>query len=463
MTHFPDDWLKHSPARAHKRDIETILRAALDAVDPINAVRNCVFRSGDTLQIGRRAYDLRRYRHVYIVGGGKASGAMAEAIEQLLGDTIAGGLINVKVGYTADTRIVELNEAGHPIPDAAGVEGARRMADLLRQAGPDDLVISLISGGGSALMTLPVEGVSLADMEQLTDALLRCGATIIEFNTVRKHLSQIKGGNLARLAYPATLATLILSDVVGNPLDTIASGPTVPDTTTFTDAYGVLSRFELLDAVPAAIIQHLRRGVAGEITETPKAGDPVFEDTCNLVIGSNAVAARAAVDKAEGLGYNALLLSTFVEGEAREVAKVLTAIAREIADSGHPVPRPACVVAGGETTVTVQGQGKGGRNQELALAAAIALQDQPGVAIVTLATDGTDGPTDAAGALADGTTVERAQGLGLDPVRYLAENDAYPFFQTLGDLLVTGPTNTNVNDLIFVFAWEIRDEIRDWC
>ena len=314
-------------------------------------------------------------------------------------------------------------------------------------------MLCLISGGGSALMTLPVEGVTLSDMRDLTDLLLRVGATINEINVIRKHLDALKGGNLARLAHPARVVSLILSDVVGNPLDVIASGPTVPDSSSFAEAYGLLQRYGLLSEVPGSVQDHLRRGVRGEIDDTPKDGDAIFQHTQDLIVASNDIAARAAERAAQGLGFHTLLLSTFVEGEAREVAKVYAALAKEVLASGRPVPRPACIIAGGETTVTVTGQGKGGRNQEMALAGAICIQGLDNVAIVCLATDGTDGPTDASGALADGMTTERARALGLDPWAYLENNDSYRFFARLDDLLLTGPTNTNVNDLALVFVW----------
>jgi glycerate 2-kinase len=353
----------------------------------------------------------------------------------------------------APTEVTTLTEAGHPIPDEAGVEGARAIAALLEDAHEDDLVVCLISGGGSALMTLPVDGVSLADMKALTDALLRRAATINEINTIRKHLDQLKGGNLAQLAAPATVVSLLLSDVVGNPLDVIASGPTVPDTSTFADAHGILERYGLLDEAPASVVEHLCRGMAGAIADTPKPGDPIFAQAQNVVVASNDLAARAAEQAAADQGLNPLVLSTYVEGEAREVAKVLVAVGREILASERPVRRPACVIVGGETTVTVRGDGKGGRNQEMALMAAISLEGIEDVNVVCLATDGTDGPTDASGALVDGTTVERGRALGLDPYDYLARNDAYLYFAPLNDLLLTGPTNTNVNDLAFVFVW----------
>ena len=444
MSHFDPALFKHSDTR---RRAFAVLDAALDAADPYEAVIRQVRRDGDALTIGGRAYDLSRFRRVYAIGGGKASAAMAQAVEAALGDRLTAGLVNVRYGYTKPTRVIEINEAGHPIPDEAGVEGARRMALMASEAGADDLVLCLISGGGSALMTLPVEGVSLADIQQLTDALLRCGATINEINAIRKHLSQIKGGHLARLAYPATVVSLILSDVVGSPLDVIASGPTVPDTTTFADARAVIARYGIADQTPARILEHL----AGGAPETPKAGDPIFERVHIVIVASNEVAAQAALEQARALGFNSLILSTYIEGEAREAAKVFAGVAREIAAHGRPLPRPACVIAGGETTVTLRGKGRGGRNQELALAAALGLAGLSAeVMIIALATDGSDGPTDAAGGVADGTSVARARALGLDPWAHLAANDSYPFLERLGDLIVTGPTNTNVNDLTLI-------------
>jgi len=436
-----------------REQVVEVMQAALKAVDPGEAVRAHLRRSGDTLWVGDRVFDLLRYKRVFVVGGGKAGAPMAQAVEDVLGDRITAGSVNVKYGHALPTKVVALNEAGHPIPDEAGLAGARRIVDLLSSAGESDLVLCLISGGGSALMSLPDHGITLQEMQRLTEALLRAGATINEVNSLRKHLEVMKGGGLARLAHPAQVVSLILSDVVGNPLDVIASGPSVPDTSTFADAYQVLERHALVDSVPPAIVDRLRDGMNARLPETPKPGDPLFQRTYNVVVASNDIAARAAQERAAGLGFSTLLLSTFVEGEAREVAKVLAAVAKEIAHSGSPVQAPACVVLGGETTVTVCGDGKGGRNQEMALMAAISIEGLTNATIACLATDGTDGPTDASGALADGNTTSRARAIGLDPWRYLANNDAYHFFAPLGDLLMTGPTNTNVNDLAFVFVW----------
>lgn len=432
--------------------ITDLLSSALTSVEPASAIRRLVLRQGDSLTVGERTYDLRAYDRIFVVGGGKAGAPMTQAIEAILGDRLTAGLVNVKYGYVAPTRLVELNQASHPIPDDKGVQGAERMLQLLGQATSRDLVFCLWSGGGSALISAPVDGVSLTDKRRLTDSLLRSGATINELNVVRKHLSRIKGGNLARAANGAELVSLILSDVIGNPLDVIASGPTVPDTSTYADAWQILEGHDLVDKVPEAIARHLHAGMSGSVPETPKPGDAIFDRTYNLVIGSNEIAARAAIERARVRGLSTLLLSTFVEGEARDVASVLAAVAREVAHSGHPIQRPACIVASGETTVTVRGQGRGGRNQELALAAALKLVDLTGAAVASVATDGSDGPTDAAGAFATETTVERARARGLEPARFLADNDSYRFFDQLGDLIITGPTNTNVNDLMFILV-----------
>ena len=453
MTPFDPRLLENEETRQWRERILPILTASLDAVDPIAAVKRHMTLDANELRIGERTYDLDKYRNIYVIGGGKAAGAMAQAAEKVLGERVRAGLVNTKYGYLADTKIVRINEAGHPLPDASGVAATSAMLELASGASRGDLVVCLISGGGSALMTLPVEDVTLRDMETLTESLLRCGATINEINTIRKHLSQLKGGNLSRAAYPAEVVALILSDVVGNPLDVIASGPTVPDSSTFAQAWEIIERYDLADDLPPSIVRHLRQGKEGQIPETPKEGDPLFATTYNLIIASNEIAAWAALERAREAGFNTLLLSTYVEGEAREVARVFSAIAREIMHSGLPVERPACVVAGGETTVTIRGEGKGGRNQELALAAAIQLNGLDEAMVVALATDGTDGPTDAAGAIGDGSTLRRARAKKLLARQYLANNDSYHFFEQLGDLLITGPTNTNVNDLTFVFVF----------
>jgi glycerate 2-kinase len=445
------DWLP----RDRREAIQAVQDAALAAVDPARAVRQHMAREGDTLTVAGRRYDLSRFENVWVVGGGKAAAPMVAALVEILGDRLGDGVMLTKYGYS-DSGLpgaVVVREAGHPVPDAAGVEGTRQLAALATRAGADDLVICPISGGGSALLVLPAPGIELEDLQVLTEQLLRSGATINELNAVRKHLSQVKGGGLARMAAPAAVVSLVLSDVVGDPLDVIASGPTSPDSTTYGDAWAVLESYDLLKVAPEPILTRLRAGLSGEIAETPKADDPIFERVQNVIVGSNRQAAEAAVMQAQELGFDTLLLSTFVEGEAREVARVAAALAKEIVRYGEPFAAPACLVWGGETTVTVRDEGLGGRNQELALAAALALDGWRDVVLVALATDGTDGPTDAAGAYVSGETLARARQQDLDAVDYLARNDSYHFFQQLGDLIITGPTQTNVNDLLFLFVF----------
>jgi glycerate 2-kinase len=444
--------------RGRRREVvRAIWDAALAAVEPGEAVRRAVRREGEGLFVAEQRYDLNAFDRAWIVGGGKAGAPMAAALWDLLGDRVFGGAVNVKYGHLLPPGqtcgLVTLVEAGHPTPDEAGQAGAARIVEIVSELTPRDLVLVVISGGGSALTPLPAEGVSLADKQAITEALLRCGATIVEINAVRKHLSALKGGQLARLARPATVVTLVLSDVVGNPLDVIASGPTVPDTSTFADAWHVLEKYDLLDEAPPPAVARLRAGVTGAIPDTPKPGDPAFEQVQTFVVGSNEIATQAAVGKARELGLDSLLLSTFIEGEAREVAKVFAGIGKGMIRHGWPLSPPACLVAGGETTVTIRGEGTGGRNQELALAAALAIKGWDDLCVVSLATDGTDGPTDAAGAIAWGDALARARALGLNAEASLANNDSYRFWTALGDGIVTGPTNTNVNDLILVFAF----------
>lgn len=439
------------------RAVKNILSAALIAVDPAQAVAAHLQRRGDELFIRGKTYALDHVRRLLVVGAGKAGAPMAAQTAAILGDYLTAGLVIVKEGYGASAGIIPdrlyLIEAGHPLPDKRGVEGARRMAALLADCTEDDLVVCLISGGGSALLTAPVNGVSLADMQLLTSQLLASGASIHEINTLRKHLERMKGGGLARLGFPAQMATLILSDVIGDPLDMIASGPTAPDPTTYRDAWAVLQRYHLTERVPVSVREHLERGLRGQAAETPKPGEVIFERVQNLIIGNNHQAAAAALQQARQEGFNTLLLTTFLQGEARQAGRFLAAILRQAAMSGQPINRPACIIAGGETTVTLCGDGLGGRNQELALAAVPDLAGLPDVALVTLATDGGDGPTDAAGATVSGETQVRALRAGLYVEDYLQRNDSYHFFQQLNDLLRTGPTRTNVNDLAFLFAF----------
>jgi glycerate 2-kinase len=435
-----------------RRVASRILARAVAAVDPYGAASHAIRLEGNTVHVADRPFPLVPASRVAVVGAGKASGPMAHAVENTLGGRISTGLVASPTKYAGHLRRIAVREAGHPLPDARGEAAAAEMLALVSGLGPDDLVICLISGGGSALLPLPQEGLTLRDKIRTTDLLLRSGADIVEINTVRKHLSRVKGGQLARAAWPARLATLVVSDIVGSPLDAIASGPTVPDPTTFADALAVLAEYRLTERVPPAVLATLRRGAAGQLPETPKPGDPAFAAAQTTVIADNAVAARAALAEAESAGFRAQLLSTYVEGEAREVGGLLAAIAREIVATGNPLTPPACVVCGGETTVTVEGGGRGGRNQEVALSAGRTLAGIADVLVVSFATDGIDGPTDAAGAVADGTAWARARSKGFEPARRLADNDAYPVLDAIGDMIRTGPTNTNVNDLMLVLC-----------
>jgi len=433
-------------------------QAALAAVNPKEAIHRHLRREGEFLHFGKENLDLRAFDRIFVVGAGKASAPMAVAVEEILGDRITSGIVNVKYAHTDAVKKIKLMEAGHPVPDEKGMEGARLQVEMVSGAKERDLVICLISGGGSALMPLPVEGISLQEKQKVTKLLLACGATINEMNAVRKHISRAKGGQLARWASPATLLSLILSDVVGDPLDVIASGMTVPDTSTFEEVYTIFKKFGILGKVPKSILAHIESGRAGAIPETPKEGDPIFARVHNLVIGSNILALQAAEQVAKDLGYRALILSSFIEGEAREVAKALVGLAKEVRKTGHPLAEPACLILGGESTVTLQGKGMGGRNQEMALSASLRLEGIPDLLFLSLGTDGSDGPTDAAGALADGETVGRARALGMKALDYLQENDSYHFFERLGDLIKTGPTNTNVNDIQIILIGKAAPE-----
>ena len=432
---------------ALRNDVRCIFDAALEAVDPAEAIRRHVVRKGNRLDVGGISCDLDRFDHVYVVGAGKAGSVMAGAMESILGDRLTGGVVNVKYGHTTPLRRVELVEAGHPIPDAAGVAGTKMIVGLLEQLDEEDLVFCLLSGGGSALLPLPADGVTLEEKQAVTGLLLQCGATINETNTVRKHISGIKGGQLARLASPARLVSLVLSDVIGDPLDIIASGPTVPDASTYSDCMSILKRYGLEDELTESVLSHLNAGVKGIEPETPGPGDRVFDRTHTVLIANNRQALESARTEARKRGYNPLVLSSSIDGETREIARVYAAMAREIERHGDPVRSPACVISGGETTVTLKGDGKGGRNQEFVLAAVSGIEGLERTVVFSAGTDGTDGPTDAAGAVADGWTMARAAEKGLDADASLDNNDAYHFFEPLGDLVITGPTHTNVMDL----------------
>jgi hydroxypyruvate reductase len=372
---------------------------------------------------------------------------MAAAVEQLLKTRIDAGLVVTRYGHGGPLSRIEVVEAGHPIPDRTGLAAGQRVLELIKKAGERDLVIVLLSGGASALLPAPVEGVSLTDKQVVTTLLLRSGATIQEINAVRKHVSHLKGGNMATAAAPATVLTLVLSDVVGNDLAGIGSGPTVPDPTTFHDAMAILHHYDLWDKIPQAIKDHLVQGSRSGSSETPKPNHPAFAKVQNVIVGDVRVSLDAAAAQARRLGYHPVILSSSLTGEAREAAKVFGAIIREIVAADRPIKRPAALLAGGETTVTVRGTGAGGRCQEFTLALALEIAGLKKVTVFACGTDGSDGSTDAAGAVADGATLERARALGMQPQRFLDQNDSYTFFHTLAQTLQTGPTRTNVTDL----------------
>ena len=432
---------------ALKETARAIFDAGVQAVAPETCVARHLHISGSRLRAGETDLNLDQVRHIYVAGAGKASAAMARQVEKLLGPRIHDGVVVTKYGHGMPLEHCRVIESGHPVPDAKGVEGAAALLEMVSQAGPDDLILCLISGGASALTPAPASGITLTDKQDTTRILLGCGATIHEINTIRKHLSRIKGGQLCTAANGARVISLILSDVVGDDLDIIGSGMTAPDTGYFTNCRAILEQYRIWDSVPESVRQRIQTGIEGRISDTPKPGDPLFSKVVNRVVGSLSDALTAAEKEAGRRGFTPLVLSSMIQGEAREAAGFLCAIAREIRSSGRPVVAPACLLSGGETTVTIKGKGKGGRNTELALAGAMNLAGTNGIVLLSAGTDGTDGPTDAAGAFADGTTLSRAAVLGLSAGSHLTQNDSYPFFLALKDLLITGPTRTNVMDM----------------
>ena len=442
-------------SRRLRSDAARIRTAALKSVDPEVAVRNFVARAGVRLKVAARSYDLGATGNVWVLGIGKAAASMARSLEKILGPRLSGGILVTKYGHGLTQKKLQQIEAGHPLPDANGVAAAERIREFARtRVGPEDLVFCLLSGGGSALLVAPAEGITLEDKLACTRALLRAGATIHEMNAIRKHISTLKGGGLARLLAPAPVVSLILSDVVGDDLDTIASGPLVADSTTFGLCLEILDRLNVAREVPDSIRTRLEAGADARIPETPKPGDPVFRNNQNVIVGSNAQACSAAAREARRLGYRTLVLTTRLQGDTAEAARFHLSILEEIVSAGRPVRRPACIVSGGETTVQVRGSGLGGRNQEFALHCARTLAQLHAPCLVaSIGTDGTDGPTDAAGALVDNTSLARSMKFGAGFLNEcLRDNNSYEFFRRTGDLIVTGPTRTNVMDVHLVLA-----------
>jgi glycerate 2-kinase len=455
-----DELVANATDLAHKKARKitlTLLEEAIRASDPRIAIRKHVRLSTDrkTLKVEGAEFKLKEASNLYVIGAGKASGAMAEEVEKLLGEQISEGCVSILRGTRTmfNTKFVELRESSHPLPGNDSVEATKRILTVVDKATPKDIVLGLFSGGGSSLFSLPPPTVKLEDFQKVIQLLLKRGATINELNALRKHVSQVSGGGLANLiaSKGCTMIVLVLSDVVGDPLDVVAGGPTAPDTTTFKEAIDVMKRHNLWSDAPESIKQHLQRGLHGKVPETPKPGARIFNNIYNFIIASNRQACYSAHKKARQMRLSSFVLSTMVEGEASEVGRVTAGIAKELAKYDSPIRKPAAMIIGGETTVTVHGDGKGGRNQELALSASKSIERVGTVVVASMGTDGVDGPTDAAGALVDSSTSTRAQTMNLNIDEYLSRNDSNTFFKTLGDgLIMTGPTGTNVNDITIV-------------
>ena len=434
-----------------REDLLDIVEATISAVDPYQLVKRSMYLKGEMLFVGRERFDLSKVDNIYLAGGGKACFPMAKASSEILGKRVTEGVFNVpqKPETDLDDRFV-FHVAGHPKPDEAGLKGASQIISMAEKTRPNDLFIMLISGGGSALLPLPAGDLTLENLKELTSLLLACGATISEVNCIRKHVSQIKGGRLAQAAFPATTLSLIVSDVVGDPIESIASGPTSPDPSTFSDCITILKKYDIYDRIPSRVKARLDEGASGEIQETPKPGAHIFKRTSNLVIGNNRIALEAARKVAEEMGYRTMVLTDRMEGEAREIGIFAASVLNSITSSELPLAPPCLVMMGGETTVTLVGQGDGGRNQELALAASRKISGKG--LLLSLATDGRDGPTDSAGALVDYRTCAGAETLGMSPEKAIADNAEYGLLNRLGSHLFTGHTGTNVCDVLFILV-----------
>lgn len=426
---------------------EEIFRAGVEAVEPRKLVRDTLELSGTILTVEGESYDLKSFQNVYLLGAGKSGEAMAGGVEDILGERITGGIIVTTRSTGLPSGRVPRRAASHPIPDGKGVQATEELISIAASAGPDDLVIVLLSGGGSALLSAPASGVYLDDIQLLTALLLRSGAPISELNTIRKHLSLVKGGGLARMFYPARVLTIILSDVVGDDPGVIASGPTSPDPTTFRDCLEILERYGIRAEIPSRIRDHLERGEKGMIPETPDGSDPVFQKVRNIVIGNNRLALQGAAEKARQLGYRPVVVSDQITGDTTRSARLHCALAAAVSGRRRQGDTPVCLISGGETTVVVKGTGRGGRNSEFVLVCARDIAGKLGTTVLSGGTDGIDAETPAAGAICDGSTVARGEALGMNADEFLKRNDSYTYFQALGELLITGLTGTNVMDL----------------
>jgi len=430
---------------------EQIFLAGVASVRPDRLISNKMSLENNCLKIDQLSFSLETIENIYVIGAGKASAMMGAEVEKILGNRITEGHIVVKYGHSYKLKYIEVTEAGHPVPDDNGLKATTKIIEIAETANWNDLVICLLSGGGSSLLPDVPEGCSLKDMIKINDLLINCGACISEINAVRKHLSVVKGGQLARVVYPATLVNLILSDVPGDPLDVIASGPTVPDPTTFIQALTVFSSFGLTETIPGGILKLLKEGAEGKRPETPKSGDPVFDKTFNILVGSNRKALEAAKNKALDFNINAVIIDDQLQGDTSTVAEYIVDTSVKFKSDENEV-KPVCLLFGGETTVKMTGKGAGGRNQHLALLSALLLQHKPGITILSAGTDGNDGPTDAAGAVVDSNTITEAVSKNIDPQKYLSEFDSFHFFKKAGGHIITGPTMTNVMDIIVVIV-----------
>jgi len=428
-----------------------IYTKAIAAVDPYNLILEHLKIQDQHMWIrGKKLYNLDKIENIYVIGMGKGTAPMAAAIEACLRDNIKKGAVIVKYGHTENLNIIDQYEAGHPVPDQNTLKFTEPLLEIAKEASENDLVIVLITGGGSALLESLPHPIGLEDLADTSRLLLGCGAAIQEINTIRKHISNVKGGRLAQHIWPAKALSLILSDVIGDPLESIASGPTSPDTTTFTHAMDIVQKYNLENTLPKTVFNHLNEGLNTKIEDTPKAGEALFKNITNVIIGNNQLALECVQGTAKENGFKPLIVTDQVQGEAREIAKMISGMIKSTDASGFPIEKPACLIFGGEPTVTIKGDGLGGRNQEIVLAMLDELKDFAGLFyFCSVGTDGTDGPTDAAGAWISNTTNEQVSIKKLKALDYLNNNDAYHFFEDIGQLIKTGPTRTNVMDLMF--------------
>ena len=447
-----------------REDAKKILQQSLKAVQPRTAISTAVTYQDNSLIIGNSfpgcpnstysRYNFDTYKNIVVIGAGKAGAAMAATLENIPGIRLDDGLVVVKDGHTLPLKKIRLLEAAHPVPDERSIRAGKEVLSFVEKyRSPDTLFIFLLSGGASSLLVAPAPGITLKDKQKVTSLLLASGATIHEINAVRKHLSQIKGGWLARHLYPATTISLIISDVVGDRLDVIGSGPTAADSSSWAECYTILNSYNLWEKLPESVQQRILQGLKGVIPDTPFPDEECFNNVSHHIIASNRQALLAAAQAASSLGYSSLILSSSIEGETKDIARVHASIAREIVTGGHPLAPPCCIISGGETTVSLgESSGLGGRNQEFALAAALEIAGLKNLLILSVGTDGTDGPTDAAGAMVTGSTVDNARKLDLDARKFLQEHNAYNFFKRTNELIITGPTLTNVMDIHLILA-----------